>query len=488
MHLARSTISTFSDASDLSTGFSRKRSRHDYDERMTTPMSLMGEWTNGADMEDVMMRSGSIDPGSPVPFVNTRYQISGGLDTPSAVAEAVREGMEETEYSDVRYRRDMIGTKRPLRLENEGEHNLSYFPRIETPQSVSSSQNQGMLSPGNTWGSVAISVVGGVVGKVWEFCKAGAFRGFIAGGGTRYNTQAQPYSLAEDRAWADEIAIFNQEQRQKTGTPVPGMFPDGGFIEDYMDHATPETTPLRPSKRRQVSNPRMNDELAKNWVMVPPTSTSNAAPVISSSIASGLTSTPNIPINRKNQHSKAAPARYSMPTTSSASRRLAATSTASRPASRAGGRKTLLSSHRPSVSHAGSPGLHASQPASYASPRSPGGSRIPLPITQYSNSPVSPLKLGFASPRPGSFAASTNGVGMITTGMGGVASPNNSNSPAAIEAQRWAARKKKEDKEADESIRRFNARLKALIREGKEALGTTVSVHDENEDGDEVEF
>jgi multidrug efflux pump subunit AcrB len=77
---------------------------------------------------------------------------------------------------------------------------------------------------------------------------------------------------------------------------------------------------------------------------------------------------------------------------------------------------------------------------------------------------------------------------MITTGMGGVASPNNSNSPAAIEAQRWAARKKKEDKEADESIRRFNARLKALIREGKEALGTTVSVHDENEDGDEVEF
>lgn len=442
----------------------------------------MGDWTNGADTGDVMMRSGSLDPGSPIPFVNTRYQLSGGLDTPSAAAEAAREGLDaESEYSDVRYRRDMIGTKRPLGLESESEHNMSYFPRIETPQSETSNKNQGILSPGNTWSSVAISVVGGVVGKVWDFCTAGAFRGFTAGGGTAYNPQSQPYTLAEDRAWADEIAIFNQEQRERGSTPVPGMFPEAEFIEDYIDHATPDTTPQRPSKRRQVSNPRTNggDELARNWVMIPPTSAKMSV--------DSRNTTPTFQTTRTIQPNKAAPARYAMATTSSAGRRLAGASAASRPASRAGGRNALLASHRPSVSHAGSPGLHSSRPASYASPRSPGGSRIPIPTTQYSNSPISPLKLNSATARPGTFAAPTNGtLGMNTSGMGGVGSgggtTSNSNSPAAIEAQKWAARKMREDKEADESIRRFNDRLKAMIREGKEALGTTVSVHDEDED------
>jgi hypothetical protein len=52
----------------------------------------------------------------------------------------------------------------------------------------------------------------------------------------------------------------------------------------------------------------------------------------------------------------------------------------------------------------------------------------------------------------------------------------NPDSPAAKEAQRWAAMKRKEEREADESIRRLDAQLKAMIREGKEALGTKVEV------------
>jgi hypothetical protein len=44
-------------------------------------------------------------------------------------------------------------------------------------------------------------------------------------------------------------------------------------------------------------------------------------------------------------------------------------------------------------------------------------------------------------------------------------------SPAAKEAQRWAAPKKKEEREADESIRPLDGQPKAMIREGKEALG-----------------
>jgi hypothetical protein len=60
-------------------------------------------------------------------------------------------------------------------------------------------------------------------------------------------------------------------------------------------------------------------------------------------------------------------------------------------------------------------------------------------------------------------------------------STTNADSPAAKEAQRWAALIRKEEREADESIRRLDAQLKAMIREGKEALGTKVEVDIEDD-------
>lgn len=55
-------------------------------------------------------------------------------------------------------------------------------------------------------------------------------------------------------------------------------------------------------------------------------------------------------------------------------------------------------------------------------------------------------------------------------------------SPAAREAARWAALKKKEEREADQSLRRLDAQLKAMIREGKEALGTRIEVEIDADD------
>jgi len=49
-------------------------------------------------------------------------------------------------------------------------------------------------------------------------------------------------------------------------------------------------------------------------------------------------------------------------------------------------------------------------------------------------------------------------------------------SPAAREALKWKERKMREEREADESLRRLDRQLKAMIREGKEALGTKVEV------------
>lgn len=95
----------------------------------------------------------------------------------------------------------------------------------------------------------------------------------------------------------------------------------------------------------------------------------------------------------------------------------------------------------PRGSHAGSPGLQSAHGASFASPRSPGTSKIPR---------ASPMRAG-------------------TT-------PLKVDSPASKEAARWAALKKKEEREADQSLRRLDAQLKAMIREGKEALGTRIEV------------
>jgi len=97
------------------------------------------------------------------------------------------------------------------------------------------------------------------------------------------------------------------------------------------------------------------------------------------------------------------------------------------------GRRPILPASRPSLSsYAGSPGLR-SENASYASPRSP------------------------------------------------VTSPKHE-SPVSVEVQRHKARMRKRELEEDANLKRFNQQLKAMIREGKEALGTKFEVQDENDE------
>lgn len=119
-----------------------------------------------------------------------------------------------------------------------------------------------------------------------------------------------------------------------------------------------------------------------------------------------------------------------VPTASSPERRPATAS--ARPVTSKAGRRPILPASRPSLtSLAGSPVLHPSRPASFASPRSPG---------------ATPIK------------------------SGKVLSP---------EAKLYAAKVRKRELEDDASIKRFNQQLKAMIKEGKEALGTKVEVDDE---------
>ncbi|KAF2673533.1 hypothetical protein BT63DRAFT_159411 [Microthyrium microscopicum] len=53
-------------------------------------------------------------------------------------------------------------------------------------------------------------------------------------------------------------------------------------------------------------------------------------------------------------------------------------------------------------------------------------------------------------------------------------------SPPSIEAKRFAARKKKEDRVIEEKYDQYNDKLKELIRQGKEALGSKVEIVEED--------
>ena len=433
IHLTRSTASILSDRSDRPTITSRKRSRQDYSvESNVTPMSMTADWSNGMDTSYSMARSESMDPGSPIPFVNTRYQLFGGLDTPTAAAAAAHD-IEQSEYMDAGYRKRLSDGASTTFENGQG----TYFPNTPGPQFTDSNgrgRSTGYETQSAGWGKLAIEVVGGVVGKVWEFCKAGAFRGFIAGGGKAYAIPGnEPHTPQESNFRPEEVEFASFSRGvERESTPIPGQFIEDDYISEYTDRRAQESTPPRASKRLHISND--DGELERNWIMV------------SSSTKTQIAS----------PQSKPKPlARYSMPTASSAGRRLTGATTSRPAASRANSRRPLVHRNGASaVSHAGSPGLHAARPASFASPRSPGGSRLPMPSSNYNH----------PKQNPGGF----NGSSVPA-------------SPASIEAQKYAARIKREELEADESIRRFNAQLQAMIREGKEALGTRVEVDEVDE-------
>lgn len=443
IYMTRSTTSNISTGSDKTATTGKKRSRQDYNpESNVTPQSLMGDWSMGIDTGDSMARSDLMDPGSPLPFVNTRYQIAGGLDTPGVVQAVLGE---ESEYSDVGYRKRLTGATQ--------DQQPSYFPKTPVAQLIDANGRPRIpnTTPQLDAFGKALGVVGEVVSKVWDFCTAGAFRGFYAGGGNGYTINSDPGATpfleipsTEDSFWQDKSRqglLF----RDRESTPVPGTFPDDDFTSEIPSSSfnNRESTPPRAAKRRITGMDIKNDDIARNWVMVSGTRTSTT------------------PAKTRTPVTTPRPAaRYSMPTAASASRR--PLGAAARPASRASAgtglrRPAIANTRQPTVSHAGSPGLNSGHPASFASPRSPGGSK--LSNTARVSTPT----------RSGS---------LVGTGAG--AAP----SPASIEAQQWAEKLRKEEAEADESMRRFNAQLKAMIREGKEALGTKVDVDVQDVDDD----
>jgi hypothetical protein len=57
-------------------------------------------------------------------------------------------------------------------------------------------------------------------------------------------------------------------------------------------------------------------------------------------------------------------------------------------------------------------------------------------------------------------------------------------SPVSVETQRYVARMRRMEREEDASLQRLNEQLQAMIKEGKQALGTRVEVDDLDLDED----
>lgn len=366
---------------------SRKRSRQDSTPSgQTRPHSITSHaWSDMAyDSPSTLDTPGA---QSPAPFVNTQYTLADGLDTPTA---AMASAMDRGDYRDspelhLRAGRGFRGFDVP--------ETDAYFPHATSALSREGNGRPRLpTSPGIRDGLGR--AVYRVAGKVWEFCRTSAFRGFYAGGGQGYEMKTPVETFdGEQGIWQEVEAddVFRRNSREDT--PVPGRFPEEDFISDYMsrDH----TTPPRAAKR--IQREKGTGEMGASWVMVgsAPTSRDTSPSRMSSRKVPSMSSSTRRPIPKL-------------------------------------GRRPILPASRPSQnSYAASPRPRSNGPASYASPRSP--------------------------------------------------SPKH-DSPVSVEVQRHAARMRKRELKEDANLKRFNEQLQAMIKEGKEALGTKFEVEDNHDE------
>ncbi|KAI0440529.1 hypothetical protein F4803DRAFT_466337 [Xylaria telfairii] len=377
-----------------------------------------------------------------------RYVLAGQIETPNGAIQKELGDMEDSIYSDVDYRR-ALGSKRSR--DDVGSPALR-------PMSVDS-DNQIFTG----WSSFAINTIGDVVGRVWEFCKTGAFRGFYAGGGTGYQvfdeTQIQSSNMEVERYSSSVLAYVPQSD----DSPL------------YYERETPESTPPPAAKRRQISHGTPTDELRKNWVMIDEPTNMSRQPSLASRASSRR------PVQRT--------------TTPSLARRI------SKPVSRLNAPN--FNRHPPTRPNPAP--ISTREPASFASTRSPAPSpdlkaqapsRIPIPSRPQSPSPFvanhftqqpsrvpSPSPYAKRSHRRSQSAVSAASISPIKMTKRESLLEMHDNTPRLdAKARNLAAKRMKDEMETDMRINDFNSRLRDMIRQGKEALGTTYEI-DADDDG-----
>ncbi|KAK0743634.1 hypothetical protein B0T18DRAFT_288899, partial [Schizothecium vesticola] len=500
-NLAKSTGSLFSDISMSNTANLGPAKRKRDSTRESTPV----EWTMNMDgANDGRAGERPIAHGRPI-----RYHLAGQLNaTPAGAPHGAENGiLEDSVYSDVDYRR-ALGPKHMEAEVESPSYRFDARPLGTTDQTSQSSVG---------WSSVALNAIGEVVGKVWEFCKTGTFRGFHAGGGQGYDitpsgvtpsgvtpsgvtpSEAPPQPPPQaDTPWYSEHDLPSFPNHDPLPEQAPSYFPRTNHTPispAYGDLSTPESTPRPAAKRRQVSG--HDDGLKKNWVLVDEQKPRS----IAAALNKATSTRPGVTRSRNSG--------YYTQTAASAGRRInvpvSRLSSAQSPATLPRGRPSLR------ISHSGSPRPAAREsasfaprePASFAGPRSPvsrpSPSRIPVPMSASSLSATNPFAVSAASmassrpasrqsrigsPAPASSPtksthrrAQSNASAASTMGRRMTAADEIHASPhLTAEAKQLAQKKLAAERDTDLRVDAFNMKLMQMIRQGKEALGTRVEV------------
>lgn len=400
-------------------------------------------------------------------------------------------------YSDSNYR-TALGSKRSR---NDDDDVSSGAPtslyRHEPPD-----------SPSQGWGTAAITVVGGVVGRVWEFCKAGAFKGFYAGGGRGF-AMTETGAMVESDATlpaADDYSYSYHYHYDDYEHRVPGHFPTSQPENPYratFDEAAPpnpttgglddnEHQPYRPAspapsipaaKRRQTTHA---DDLGRNWVLVNDGAQNGRsfAAATPRKISGGYRSsprnrnyTPSVTTGRR--ISTTPNSRPSMPSAARFSYRPETPSdqTQLRPPSSASYASPRSASPTKSVAAVSGPNTSYHTTASTASTASPSQTNSYFNSQPRGNG-------GHRRRRSGNVTNTSshrraNSAASAASSRGDASERSNHDSPRLdAEAKQLAARRKMEERDADVRISAFNKRLQDMIRQGKEALGTTIEIDD----------
>ncbi|KAK3307348.1 uncharacterized protein B0T15DRAFT_393114 [Chaetomium strumarium] len=436
-NLAKSTGSLFSDISMSAAQPTGAAKRKRASTRESTPL----DWQMNID--------GAHD-GRNGETGHLRYTLAGQISTTPASAPIGAENgvLEDSVYSDIDYRR-ALG---PKTVPN-GDAPSALIPDRTTASTPGPA--------GWTLPLLSLQTIGDIVGKVWEFCKKGAFRGFQAGGGQGYDVNGSTVTETTGQPWSSQTDAPIQPaddtpMNQDTAACISPLAPqpETPSSSQYQDTTTPESTPRPAAKRRQVS--ANNDEL-RNWVVVEEPSDQKPKRFAAEVKAAAA---------RPSGLARPRPGYFSQ-TAASSHRRISAPSqrfTGAAPSlARAPTRPPLH------ISHAGSPNLTPREPASFASPRSSPvshttPSRIPLGTTQHRRNQS-------AASAAATTAASRRRSMLLSSDDIQAASPR-----LDAEARQLAQRKLAAERDVDSKVDALNARLLSMIRQGREALGTKVEV------------
>ena len=376
---------------------------------------------------------------SPAPLANSQYQLAGGSDTPTTeIAAAIEQDLLPLPDMPSQCGRWL----RPL----DAPEIHDYFGQGQdcTATALGRERNGHPRIPASIQRRYGLGkAVYNVAGKVWEFCRSTAFNGFFAGGGRGYELKTVSCygHEGEEKMWQD---TGEEDGLSDLNKPIPGRFPEEDFIPDYMsfDHSESSPSSQYPAKRIHRDKSEDEESMSTSWMVVThtPTSIHERSPSSRRAIrdnalytsASHASSSPTRKIASRSHHQRTRPM---IPAPSSSFARCSPSPTRSR-----------QHHHRTNNSTAN---IASSTVASFASPRS---------------STSSPCKSNSRHlPSPRRSHESTTSIMNVP-------------SPLSPEVQRHAARLRRREFEEDANLKRFNAQLKAMIREGKEALGTRVEV------------